>query len=105
MLLANEKKTTQDMLDRLVGTGKSYRMGINVVGLKVMRISGREEPLRITVGNYDLKNVDEILYLGILVTRDAYYTKEIRSFIAMATLGTLVFTKRRSLLTNNSAGS
>ena len=41
------------MMDRLVKTGKNSGMEINIDKSKVMRISRKEGPLRIVVGNAD----------------------------------------------------
>ena len=70
------------MMNKLVETGTEYGMEINIEKSKVMRISKREEPLKINVDNRELENV--MHYLGSLLTKDASCTKEIRARIAMA---------------------
>ena len=97
VLLAKNEETLQAMMDRMVETGKSYGMDINIDKSKVMRISKRDKPLRIVVGNQELENVVQFKYLGSLVTNDAYCTNEIRSRIAMAKAA---FRKKNTLLTS-----
>ncbi|MGX9339094.1 hypothetical protein, partial [Pantoea dispersa] len=74
-----------------------YGMEINIEKSKVMRISKREKPLRITVDNRELENVNQFKYLGSFLTKDAHCTSEIRARIAMAKAA---FIKKRSLLTS-----
>lgn len=49
---------------------------------KVMRISRQSTPLYITIGQKQLESVQQLEYLGILVTDDRRSTKEIRARIA-----------------------
>ena len=70
VLLAKNEETLQAMMDRMVETGKSYGMDINIDKSKVMRISKRDKPLRIVMGNQELENVVQFKYLGSLVTND-----------------------------------
>lgn len=100
MLLVKKEGTMQDMLEKLAETIRHYEMEINV-GLhksKVIRISSREKPLWIIVGNQELKNFDQFRYLKVKWKKNAYCTKKIRSHIAIAKSG---FTKKKSFLTSN----
>ena len=85
------------MVNRLVDTGRQYGMEINIDKSQVMRVARRKEPLRITVGNGELKDVDHFKYLGSVLTRDAYCTKEIKARIAIAKEA---FNRKISLLTS-----
>ena len=46
------------MVDRLVETGRNFEWKFNVDESKVMRISRKEEPLRIVVESQELENID-----------------------------------------------
>lgn len=59
MLLAKEEQTFQNILDLLVGNMKKLWNGTECGQSKVMKLSGREEQLQITVGNQGLENVDQ----------------------------------------------
>ena len=53
-------------------------MEINIDKSQVMRVSKSNESLQIKVNNRELKEVDHFKYLGSVLTRDVYYTKEIK---------------------------
>ena len=65
----------QDMVKRLVATGRKYGMEINIDKSQVMRVSRSNESLQIKVNN-ELKEVDHFKYLGSVLTRDGYCTRE-----------------------------
>ena len=65
---------------------------------QVMRVRRRNKSLRIKVGNRELKEIDNFKYLGYVLTRNAYYTREIKVRIAMAKEA---FNRKMSLLTSN----
>lgn len=50
VLLAKNTETLQDMLDRLVVTGKIYGIELNIEKAEVKKFSKKPEPLRIFVG-------------------------------------------------------
>ena len=64
---------------------------------QVMRVRRRNKSLRIKVGNRELKEIDNFKYLGYVLTRNAYYTREIKVRIAMAKEA---FNRKMSLLTS-----
>ena len=72
----------QDMVNRLVYTGRKYGMEINIDKSQVMRVSRSNESLQIKVNNRELKEVDHFKYLGSVLTRDGYCTREIKMRIA-----------------------
>ena len=47
-----------------------------------MRVSRSNESLRIKVGSGELKEVDHFKYLGTVLTREGYCTREIKMRIA-----------------------
>ena len=49
-----------------------------------MRVSRSNESLQIKVNNRELKEVDHFKYLGSVLTRDGYCTREIKMRIAIA---------------------
>ena len=83
------------MMNRLVDTGRKYGMEININKAQVMRVSMSNESLQIIVSNRELKEVDHFKYLGIVLTRDGYCTKEIKMRIALAKEA---FNRKMSLL-------
>ena len=72
------------MVNRLVDTGKKDGMEINIDKSQVMRVSRSNESLQIKVNNRELKEVDHSKYLGSVLTRDGYCTREIKMRIAIA---------------------
>ena len=53
-------------------------MEINIDKSQVMRVSRSNESLQIKVNNRELKEVDHFRYLGSVLTRDGYCTREIK---------------------------
>ena len=49
VLLAKEEKVLQDMIDKLIETGRCYGMEMNVGKTKVMRISRQPFPVKIII--------------------------------------------------------
>ena len=49
VLLAKEEKVLQDMIDKLIETGRCYGMEINVEKTKVKRISEQPFPVKIMI--------------------------------------------------------
>jgi hypothetical protein len=49
VLLAKEEKVLQDMIDRLIETGRCYEREMNVEKTEVMRISRRPFPVTIMI--------------------------------------------------------
>ena len=88
---------TKIMVNRLVDTGRKYGMEINIDKSKVMRVSRSNELLQIKVNNRELKEVDHFKYLGSVLTRDGYCTREIKMRIAIAKEA---FNRKMSLLTS-----
>ena len=72
------------MANRLVYTGRKYGMQINNDKSQIMRVPTRNESLQISIGNRELKEDDHFKYLGSVLARDGYYTREIKMRIAIA---------------------
>ena len=49
VLMAKEETVLQNMIDKLIETGRYYGMEMNVEKMKVMRISRQPSPVTITV--------------------------------------------------------
>jgi len=49
VLLANEAKVLQDVIDKLIEIGRCYGMEMNVEKTKVMRISRQPLPVKIVI--------------------------------------------------------
>ena len=86
VLMAKEETVLQNMIDKLIETGRYYGMEMNVEKTKVMRISRQPSPATITVDQKQLENVKCFKYLGSMLTEDGRCTCEIKSRIAMAKL-------------------
>jgi hypothetical protein len=84
----------QDIIDRLIETGRSYGVEMNVEETKVMRISRQPFPVKLMIDQKQLENVESFKYLGSMLTSDGRYTYEIKSRIAMTKAA---FNKKRAL--------
>jgi F0F1-type ATP synthase beta subunit len=93
VLLAKEEIVLQDMVDRLIKTGRCCAMEMNVEITKTMRISRQPSPMKIMIDQKQLGNVEYFNYLGSMITNDARCTCEIKSRIAMAKAS---FNKKKS---------
>jgi Reverse transcriptase (RNA-dependent DNA polymerase). len=95
-IIAKTQEKLQDMVNRLVDTGRKYDMEINIDKSQVMRVSRSNESLQIKVNNRELKEGDHFNYLGSVLMRDGYCTTEIKMRIAIANEA---FNTKMSLLT------
>ena len=77
--LPKTQEELQDMVNRLVETGRKYGMEINIDKSQVMRVSRSNESLQIKVNNRELKWVDHFKYIGRVLTSDGYSKREIFS--------------------------
>ena len=77
-IIVKTQEELQDMVNRLVATGRKYGMEINIDKSQVMRVSKSNESLQIKVNSRELKQVDHFKYLGSVLTRDGYCRKEIK---------------------------
>jgi len=96
LLLDKEEKVLQDMIDKLIETGRCYGMEMNVEK-KVMTISRQPFPVKIMTDQKQLENVESFKYLGSILTNDGRCTCEIKCRIAMARAA---FNKKRALFTS-----
>ena len=64
VLLAKEERGLQDMIDKLIETGGCYGMEMSVEKTKVIRISRQPFPIKITMDQKELENVESFKYLG-----------------------------------------
>ena len=87
----------QDMTDKLIEIGGCYGMEMNVEKTKVMRISRQPFPVKITIDQKQLENVEYFKYLGSILTSDGRCTCVIKCRIAMAKAA---FNKKRTLFTS-----
>ena len=65
-IMAKTQEELQDMVNRLVDIGRKYDMEININKSQVMR---------------ELKDIDHSTYLGSVLTRDGYCTREIEIIV------------------------
>ena len=56
-IIAKTQEELQDMVNRLVDTGRKYGMAINIGKSQVMRVSRSSESLQIKVSNRGLKEI------------------------------------------------
>jgi hypothetical protein len=97
VLLAEEEKVLQDLIDKLIEIGRCYGMVMIVEKTKVMRISRQPFPVKIMVDQKQLENLESFIYLGNMLTSDGRCTCEIKSRIAMAKVA---FNTKRALFTS-----
>ena len=63
-ITANTQEALQDIGNRLVHTGRTFGMKMNIDKSQVMRVSRSNELLLIKVNNRELKEFDHFKYLG-----------------------------------------
>ena len=97
VLMAKEETVLQGMTDKLIETGRSYGMEINVEKTKVMIISKQPSPVTIMIDQKQLENVERFKYLCSMLTNDGRCTCEIKSRIAIAKAA---FNKKKNLFTS-----
>ena len=81
----------------MVDNGRKYCKEINIDKSQVMRVSRSNVSLQIKVNNRELKEVNHFKYLGSVLTRDGYCTREIKMRISIAKGS---FNRKMSLLTS-----
>jgi hypothetical protein len=84
LLAKGEKMLQDDMIDKLIETGRCYGMKMNVEKTKVMRITRQPFQVKIMIDQKQLENVESFKYLGSILTNDGRCTCEIKCRIAMA---------------------
>jgi hypothetical protein len=77
VLLAKEEKVLQDMFDKLIEIGRCHGKDINVEKTNVMRISRQSSPVKITINQKQLENVESFKYL-VSILNDRRRTCEIK---------------------------
>ena len=75
-IIAKTQEELQDMVNRLVDTGRKCGMEINTDKSQVMRVARRNDSLWIEVCIRELNKVNHFKYLGSVLIRDGYYTTE-----------------------------
>jgi len=93
-LLAKKEKALQNIIGKLIETGRCYRMEMNVEKTKVMRLSRQPFPVKKLIDQKQLENVESFKYLGSMLTNDGRCKCEIKSSIVMAKAE---FNKKRAL--------
>jgi hypothetical protein len=78
VLLAKEEKVLQDMFDKLIEIGRCYEMEMNTEKTNVMRISRQPLPVKISIDQKQLENVESFKYLCSTLTNDGRCTCEIK---------------------------
>jgi hypothetical protein len=97
VLLAKEEMVLQGMNDKPIEIVRCYGMEINVEKTKLMKISRQPFPLKLTIDQKQMENVEYFTYLGSILTNDGSCTCEIKYRIAMAKAA---FNKKRTLFTS-----
>lgn len=81
VLIASSEEELQDLLDRIVTSGKQFGLKINTQKTKVMKLGGG--PVNLSVEGEQLEQVSEFRYLGCNITDNSECKKEIRNRLAM----------------------
>jgi hypothetical protein len=97
VILAEEGKVLQGMIDRLTEVGRCCGIEMNEEITKVMRISRQPSPLQVVTDQKQLENVEHFNYLGSMITNAARCTREINSMITMAKAA---FDRKKTLFTS-----
>jgi hypothetical protein len=84
------------MIDKLTAVGRCYGTEMDVEK-KVMRISRQPRPVKLTINQKQLENVDSFKHLGSMLTNDGKCIYEIKSRIAIEKAA---FNKKRALFTS-----
>jgi hypothetical protein len=87
----------QDVVDKLIGIGRSYETEMNVEKTKVMRILRQPFSVTLIIDNKQLNIVEYFKYLGSTLTNDGRCTCEIKFRTAMAKAA---LNKKRVLFTS-----
>ena len=97
VLVSKEEKVLQDIIVKLIESGRCYGMEMNVEKTKVMRISRQPFPVKSMIDQKQLENVESFKYLGSILTNDGICTCEIKCRITVAKAA---FNKKRTLFTS-----
>ena len=68
-IIAETQEELQDVVNSLVDTGRKYCMKINIDKSQGMKVSRRNESLRIKVGNRELKEVDKMCRQELVIVQ------------------------------------
>ena len=82
-IIAKTQEELQDMVKKLVDTGRKYGMEINIDKSQVMRVSTSNESWQIKVNNRELKKVDYFKQTGSVLTRYGYCRREVKTRIVI----------------------
>ena len=85
-LIADSEETLQRIVDRLVEKGESYGLKVNSLKTEVMVISREKVNPRVSIkiGNKELKQVENFVYLGSNISSDGRCATEIKRRIGQA---------------------
>ena len=68
-IIAKTQEELQDIVNRLVDTGRKYGMEINIDKSQVMRVSRINKSLQIEVNNRELKSTLEACYREMVIAQ------------------------------------
>ena len=91
--MANEETPLRGMTDKLIETGRSYGMEMNVEKTKVVRISRKPSQVTIMIEQKQLENVECFKYLGSMLTNDGrctWHVFKVRSGFKLSPIGCTV---------------
>jgi hypothetical protein len=84
VLLAKKETVLQDMIDKIIETGRCYGMEMNVEKINVMRILRQSFPVKLMIDQKTTGECGIFKYFGSMLTNDGRCSCEIKSRIAMA---------------------
>jgi hypothetical protein len=82
VLLAQEETVLQEMTNRLIEVRRNHRMKMDGEKTNTMKIARQPSRKQIIMNQKQPENVEYFNYFGILITKKATYTGEIKSGVA-----------------------
>ena len=98
-MVSNSQQGLQRLMNNVNKVTKKFGMKINVKKTKVTCISRRKETkIKILIDGQRVQEVDELKYLGSVVTSDGYCEQDVCSRVAM---GKKAFMDKRKLISSS----
>ena len=85
VIMAVSEEGLQSNLKVLSEAMDRWDLKVNWMKTKVMRVARKRDSCEVSIGDQVIEQVDEIKYLGVMISSDGRMEKEIEARIAMAT--------------------
>ena len=99
VIMAESEEGLQSNLKVLSEAMDRWDLKVNWMKTKVMRVARKRDSCEVSIGDQVIEQVDEMKYLGVVISSDGRMEKEIEARIAMATrlvggMGDMVLSRR-----------